>query len=160
MQEKSNGDEIIIKYPKIQKELYKKEDPACTIPMFPTRIGIHKVDGNFAAMVVRKHFEDQGYYVLSRYLLVRCCRQREANRGFQFLIKTFGRNNVDKVIEEAKKLNLRGGDPDLFVYKKNESETFFAEAKDTDKVTKNQLALFPIIERYLCPVVVARIEAQ
>lgn len=42
----------------------------------------------------------------------------------------------------------------------DESEFFFAEAKDTDNVTKNQLALFPIIERYLCPVVFARIKAQ
>jgi len=158
--DKINGDEIVVRYPRIQKELYKNEDPACIIPMWPHKIGIHQVDGNFAAMVVRKHFEDRGYSVLSSYLLVRCCRKRETDKGYHSLINCFGEDKINKVIEEAKKLKLIGGDPDLFIYKEDNSKFFFAEAKDNDKVTKNQCALFPIIEKYLCPVVVARIEAQ
>ena len=160
MNNKLNGEEMVIRYPKIQKELYKKEDPDCNIPMWPYKIGIHQEDGNFAAMVVRKHFEDQGYLVLQNYLLVRCPRKRETDDGFHFLINLFGKENIDKVIEKANKLKLRGGDPDLFVYKEDHSEFFFAEAKDTDKLRNNQSALFPIIERYLCPVKVARIKAQ
>jgi len=66
---------------------------------------------------------------------------------------------IQEVLDASKQLSLRGGDPDLFVYKDDKSELFFAEAKDTDKPTKNQLALFPIIKKHLCPVIVARIKA-
>ncbi len=159
MDRTSFKDEIIIKYPKVQKKLYREEDPKCIFPIWPHRYGIHRVGGNFAAMVVRKYFKDQGYSVLKDYLLIRCPGKRETNDGYHFLLKSFGKDKIERVIEESKKLSLRGGDPDLFVYRKNSSEFFFAEAKDTDKLTKNQLSLFPIIEKYLCPVLVVRIKA-
>ncbi|MDI6754392.1 MAG: hypothetical protein QME78_08355 [Thermodesulfobacteriota bacterium] len=117
MHKNSFEEEIVIKYPKIQKEMYKKEDPKCNIPMWPGKVGIHRFDGNFAAMVVLKHFKDLGYSVLSDYLLVRCPKKRRANPGFHLLIKCFGQDKIDRVIEEANILSLRGGDPDLFVYK-------------------------------------------
>jgi hypothetical protein len=160
MKRKESGKEIVVPYQKIQKELYKKEDPSCIIPMWHGKIGIHRKDGNFAAMVVRKYFEDKGFSVIPDYLLVRCPRKRETNIGFHFLIKCFGIEKITKVISESEKLKLRGGDPDLFVFNEARLEYFFAEAKDTDKVTKNQEVLFPIIENYLCPVIVARIIAQ
>lgn len=152
-------DEIQIQYPEAQKVLYKKEDPKCIFPIWPHRVGIHRVDGNFAAMVVRKHFEDQGYSVLKDYLLVRCPRKRASNDGFRFLVSCFGQDNIERVIAESKRLSLRGGDPDLFVFRNDRPEFFFAEAKDTDIPTRNQLTLFPIIEKYLCHVLVVRIKA-
>ncbi len=157
--EKFDKEEIVIEFPKVQKELYKNNDPRCIYPIWHAKIGIHRAGGNFAAMVVRKYFEDQGYTVLKDYLLVRCNRKREVNPGFQFLIKFFGKDKINKVIEASKRLSLRGGDPDLFVYRTDGSKSFFAEAKYTDKLTKNQLALFPIIEKYLCPILVVRVKA-
>ena len=157
--EKFDKEEIVIEFPKVQKELYKNNDPRCIYPIWPDKIGIHRVDGNFAAMVVRKYFEDQDYMVLKDYLLVRCNRKREVNPGFHLLIKFFGQDKINNVITASKRLSLRGGDPDLFVYKSDGSKSFFVEAKYTDKLNKNQLALFPIIERYLCPILVVRIKA-
>ena len=157
---KGPGNEIHVPYQRIQKELYKKRDPSCIYTIFPTDYGIFRKGGNFAAMVVKKHFENQGYSVLSRYLLVRCPRKRETNTGFHFLMTCFGAEKINKVIAEAKKMKLKGGDPDLFVFSEVGPDYFFAEAKEADKVTKNQEALFKIIEDNLCPVVVVRIIPQ
>jgi len=74
-------DEITVPYCKVQKDLYKKNDPKCIIPQWDKKIGIHRFDGNFAAMVVRKYLEDNGYFVFGDYLLVRCPRKREKNKG-------------------------------------------------------------------------------
>jgi hypothetical protein len=80
---------------------------------------------------------------------------------FMCPIKECRRNFINKVVAEAKTMKLKGGDPDLFVFSEVGADYFFAEAKETDEVTKNQEALFEIIEdNLLCPVVLVRIIPQ
>ena len=149
--------EIVIKYDSAQRELYKNEDPTCIYPFWPSKVGIHKKGRNFPAMVARKYFEDNGYKVLKQYYLMRCHRQRETNEGFKLICGIFGEGNLRQVISDAKP--LIGGDPDLFVYKQDSSDCFFAEVKENDQITRNQSILIPIIEKYLCPVKIVRVVA-
>jgi hypothetical protein len=147
--------EILVRYDGRQRDLYMRDDPACIYPRYHSKVGIHKRGRNFPAMVTRHHFESRGYLVLKDYLLVRCCRQRESNAGFHFLCTLMGEEKLRTVIREAG--NLRGGDPDLFVYKEDLSDYFFVEVKEKDQLMDNQLRLLPIIERHLCPVHVVRV---
>jgi hypothetical protein len=152
-------EEIIIDYSLEQRKLFLKNDAKCIYPTFP-RIGIHRTGGNFPAMVVRKHYEDLGYSVVDRYFLIRCSRKRENNDGFKKLCKIFGEEKVNKTLADAKSKKLKGGDPDLFVYKEDFSESFFVEVKENDELIQNQLILIPIIEKHLCPVYVARVRPK
>jgi hypothetical protein len=53
--------------------------------------------------------------------------------------------------------NRGGGDPDLFVHRPASSQDrFFVEVKHHDRLTRKQMATFPLIRR-LCPVAVARL---
>jgi len=52
---------------------------------------------------------------------------------------------------------IASGDPDLFVYNENTGDCFFVEIKEKDHVTDNQRILFPLIQKLLCPVFVARV---
>jgi hypothetical protein len=151
-------EEIIIEYPMKQRKLYDKNDEKCIYPIWPSKVGIHKAGGNFPAMVAREYFEDLGYIVLPQYYLVRCPKQRKSNEGFKLICKIFSKQRVSKVLDASKAINLKGGDPDLFVYKKNFTEGFFVEVKEKDKLSTNQLSLIPIIEKYLCPVLIARVK--
>ena len=151
-----NEKQITIKYDPPQKELYMKEDPDCIYPQFGSRKGIHRRGGNFAAMVARKHFEDRGFVVPEKYLLVRCPNQREYNEGFITICKTFGKDKMLLVLKAAQ--HLKGGDPDLFVYREDLSKSFFVEAKaQGDKLSANQIELISIIRKFLCPVYIANI---
>jgi len=69
-------------------------------------------------------------------------------------------NKVDEVKAWSKKERLKGGDPDLFVYRDGpQPECFFVEAKGPkDKMSANQIRLFPIISKLLCPVYMVRVE--
>ena len=147
--------EIVVTYPRKQKDLYKQDDPACIYEQWPSRVGIHKAGRNFPAMVAKKYFKDRGYEVLKQYYLVRCPKLRETNEGFRAICHMFGMEAMLNVLREAS--HLKGGDPDLFVYKEDLSEKFFVEVKEDDKLTENQLKLFPIIVKHLCPVYVVRV---
>jgi hypothetical protein len=150
--------EIIVYYDARQRELYMRNDPACIYPRFHSTVGIHKQGRNFPAMVARHHFESRGYRVLKDYLLVRCCRQRESNAGFRYLCELMGEEKLRAVIREAG--NLRGGDPDLFVYTEDGSDYFFVEVKENDQLMDNQLRLIPMIEKHLCPVHIVRVRQR
>jgi hypothetical protein len=54
--------------------------------------------------------------------------------------------------------NTSGGDPDLFVYRRdNPGDRFFVEVKDHDRLTNKQHATFPFIHK-ICPIIVARLK--
>ncbi len=151
-----NIPETIICYHPEQKKLYMNQDPACIYPQWDSRKGIHRRGGNFAAMVARKHYEDRGYRVLPQYYLLRCKGQRAWNEGFRKIARIFGREKMSAFLTSTQ--HLGGGDPDLFVYSRDESECFFVEAKaaDTgDRLNHNQLRVIPLIKKYLCPVYLA-----
>lgn len=153
--------EIPIAYSNNQKELYFKNSADCIYPFWRKNHGIHKTGRNFPVMVAKKFFMDLGYEVLDDYLLVRCPRKRIDNFGFKKLCKIFGEEKVQEVIYKAEHIlnKQHGGDPDLFVYSKKKRDAFFVEVKENDKVTENQKKLFPIIEKCLAPVHVARVRS-
>ena len=153
---------IEISYEKEQREFYEKEDPRCVYEQFKRQVGINR--GNFVEMVATKHFKDQGYSVESYYYLVRNRTKRESMSGFHKIIEIFGEPRVRKCIAEAEAVFLSygkksaAGDPDLFVYRNGAPrDSFFVEVKENDPIQPNQHILFPIIERHLCPVYVARV---
>ena len=158
------GDEIPICYAKEQRALYDRKDPKCIYKQFERQVGINK--GNFVEMVATKYFEDTGYCVESFYYLVRNKKKREGIRGFRRIIQTFGEAKVRGLIEETDAAfrsvgkKTASGDPDLFVYKKSLKECFFVEVKDKDHISDNQRILFPLIQRHLCPVFIARVVAE
>ncbi|MCX8044351.1 MAG: hypothetical protein N3B18_09525 [Desulfobacterota bacterium] len=154
---------IKIYYSPEQKKLYRINDPKCIYPQWHAKHGIHKLGGNFAAMVSRKYYEDKGYFVLTGgYYLIRGYRnERESHPGFKYLKSIFGDKKVYDLISEAKRIGLRGGDPDLFIHSKDKSEIFFVEAKDIgDMISENQKKAFPLIEKYLCKVFIAEIRPE
>ena len=153
-------DEIIIEYPIEQKEFYHNEHINCIYPNWEGKIGIHKSGGNFPVMVATKYYEDLKFNVLNNYLLVRMKKKRYSDIGFKLISSIFAAEIVEKVLSEADSKKLTGGDPDMFVYNFNLKKYFFIEVKENDKITSNQTKLFPIIEKYLCPVFVARIKAR
>jgi hypothetical protein len=114
-------------------------------------------------MVARHHYEKQGYLVEDDFCLIRKPIQKEINEGFRVIREIFGEPKVRKVIRESERALFargmrRGGDPDLFVFRKDYSESFFVEAKEPpDKLRPNQKIVIPIIMRYLCPVILANI---
>jgi hypothetical protein len=63
---------------------------------------------------------------------------------------------ADKAFRSIKK-QIASGDPDLFVYNESAGDWFFVEIKENDQVTDNQRILFPLIQKFLCPVFVARV---
>ncbi len=158
------GDEIAITYAKEQRELYDGKDPKCIYEQFERQVGINR--GNFVEMVAKRYFEDHAYCVESFYYLVRNRKKRERMPGFHRIIQIIGEGKVHQLIAEAdiafrsvgKK--IASGDPDLFVYNKSAKECFFVEVKDTDYITDNQRILFPLIQRHLCPVFIARVVAE
>lgn len=155
------GQEIRIPYPKNQRFLYQQKDPECIYPQFPRQVGANK--GNFVEMVARDYFEKQGYDVECYYYLVRNRVKREKMSGFHKIIKLFGEKRVRKLIAKADNAFLSigkrkaAGDPDLFVYNQKSKEYFFVEVKDLDQITDNQRILFPLIQKHLCPVFIARV---
>lgn len=155
------GEEILIPYPNGQRSLYKKKDPKCIYIQFPRQVGINK--GNFVEMVAKNYFERQGYNVECYYYLVRNRATRERMSGFHKIIEFFGENRVRRLIAEAdnafRSVGKRkaAGDPDLFVYNQEINEYFFVEVKDLDQITDNQRILFPLIQKRLCPVFIARV---
>jgi hypothetical protein len=153
--------EIPLAYPDIQKKLYFESNPKTVYPIWKWNVGIHKAGRNFPVMVAEKFFKDLGYKVLDQYLLIRQPRKRENNPGYKKLRRIFGREKINKVIEESKpSLKIQpGGDPDLFVYNTKNREFFFVEVKENDHLTENQKNVLPIIEKYLAPVYLVRVRS-
>ena len=155
-------DVIVITYDLQQRSLYKQKDKNCVYEQFERQVGANK--GNFVEMVAKKYFENKGYCVESFYYLVRNRKKRERMSGFHKILEIFGETKVRKCIAEADAMFLSygkksaAGDPDLFVYRNRPSkDCFFVEVKENDKIQPNQHVLFPIIEKHLCPVYIAKV---
>ncbi|MFC1839810.1 VRR-NUC domain-containing protein [Thermodesulfobacteriota bacterium] len=92
--------------------------------------------------------------------------KRERMNGFKKICQIFSEEKVRKCIAEADNIFLSfgkkkaAGDPDLFVHMKDLKDCFFVEVKENDQVTPNQKISFPIIEKHLCPVFIARVFSQ
>lgn len=157
-------EEIQITYSKEQRILYQQKDPRCIYDQFPRQVGINK--GNLVEMVAKKYFEGQGYTVESYYYLVRNRSKRENMPGFKKICHIFGEAKVRLLIDEADKAfrsfgkKIASGDPDLFVYNESTEDRFFVEVKENDHITDNQRILFRLIEKYLCPVFIARVSEK
>jgi hypothetical protein len=158
------GEEIQITYPKEQHNWYVEKDDRCIYRQFERQVGINK--GNFVEMVATKYFEDQGYDVISYYYLVRNSIKREKMPGFIKICHIFGEPQVLLLIGEADKAfrstgkRIASGDPDLFVYNDINRDRFFVEVKENDPITDNQKILFPLIQKFLCPVFIARVSTK
>jgi hypothetical protein len=158
------GDEIHITYPREQRILYEKKDKRCIYDQFPRQVGVNK--GNFVEMVAKKYFEDRGYNVESFYYLVRNRNKREKMFGFKKICRIFSEPKVRLLIAEAESIfrfigkKIASGDPDLFVYNESNGDRFFVEVKENDQITDNQKVLFPLIQKFLCPVFIARVSAK
>jgi len=158
------GEEIHITYKIEQRDLYDKKDPQCIYEQFPRQVGINT--GNFVEMVAKKYFEELGYSVEIYYYLVRNKNKREMMPGFQKIMSIFGESKVRSLISIAesefrsKGKRIASGDPDLFVHNTKKKDYFFVEVKEDDKITKNQMTLFPLIQKHLCPVYVARVSVH
>lgn len=175
---KPKSGELEIPFDKREERLYKSarggERSVYAPYAWPRalRIGRNK-GGCFAEVVARAYFECKGYRVLLSapdfpgnrgYLLLHYRQKRLANHpAFERMQGHFPHVDLNELAEEAHALKLRyckaggGGDPDLFVYKPGTRERFFVEVKYRDKLRSNQLVSFPLIERALCPVVLARL---
>jgi len=158
------GEEIQITYLREQRILYEKKDNRCIYGQFERQIGINK--GNFVEMVAKKYFEEHGYDVESYYYLVRNRKKREKMSGFIKICHIFGESRVRLLIREAEGAfrsigkTVTSGDPDLFVYNESRQDRFFVEVKENDHITDNQRILFPLIQKFLCPVFIARVIAK
>ena len=159
-----SGDEIQITYLKKQRTLYEKKDKTCIYDQFPRQVGTNK--GNFVEMVAKKYFEEQGYNVESYYYFVRNINKREKMPGFIKICYIFGEPRVRLLIAEAESAfrsigkTVASGDPHLFVYNERAEDRFFVEVKENDHITDNQRILFPIIQKFLCPVFIARVSGK
>ncbi len=86
--------------------------------------------------------------------------------GFMKISHIFGKAKVRLLIAEADRAfhsigkKIASGDPDLFVYNESTEDWFFVEVKENDWVTDNQRILFPLIQKFLCPVFIARVSAK
>jgi hypothetical protein len=169
-----------------QKRLYKDNDPQSIYygDRWIYRKGRHKA-GEFPVVVVRKHFKDQGYRVwvsgqsklgIDAFILTMFpgARQRR-DQSYLNMVEVFGMKTIEEFIAivEARKrkegLPRHGGDPDLFVrHPQNRTDRFFIEVKAEDltsarryedKLNKQQIHVFPLIEKHLkCQVRLAKVQ--
>ncbi len=158
----TNRPELYVSYDKQQKNNYFNHPESCIYSQWDKPWGIHRIGRNFPVMVAQKFLKDKNYNVFlsgaksDGYALVRYKKSRERYPGYQYLLKLFP-DKIKTVINEAHNTNLIGGDPDIFVSKNLLSTSFFIEVKEKDDLTDNQTILFPIIEKYLCPVLLIRV---
>lgn len=143
---------------KIQRQ-YRRE--GLEIPIYSICQGIQKGGGNnnFAAMVVKQFLMTQKFQVLSsseEFALLFDRGKRDETDGFRIICRIFGEERVKELMTKAPR---NGGEPDLFVYFDHDPKNaWFVEAKRKDEsLTPSQKQNFPLIERSLCPIVIARI---
>lgn len=155
--------ELAIGYEAEQKDFYFAEDKRCLYEQWSKPWGIHATGKNFPVMVAKGGLTDRGYDVYisgdktNSYALLRYRKKRISFEGYHLLCNVFGENRINEMIAEAEYMGLSGGDPDIFFCKTSTKEYYFAEVKEDDQLTHNQIHLFPIIEKYLCPVIVIRV---
>jgi hypothetical protein len=161
----SQRPELVINYDPKQKELYFGNPEECKYPQWDKPWGIHATGKNFPVMVARRFFEDEKYEVLvsgaqhNGYALIRYKKKRVEFPGFGIICNLFGKKCIDDVIREAEGIGIKGGDPDMFIYKKGTKEQYFVEVKEDDRLNENQKKLILILERYLCPVLIIRVKS-
>lgn len=178
--------EIIIQVPEEEKLLYEANDARCFYhsSRWTYRKGRHN-KGEFPVVVARKHFHDLGYIAWASgqsklgndVFILAMFPGARARRDLAYLnmIEMFGEKKIRSFIEivekEKKDMGIprHGGDPDLFIMNaQNPGDRFFAEAKAEDltgkssykdKLNKQQLLVFPLIEKHLgCQVRLVRIQ--
>lgn len=170
--------EVAIPFDPVEERRYKSpkrgERSIYAAYAWPRRLRVGKNKGGcFPEVVARAYFEAQGYHVLVSepeypdglgYLLLHYRQKRLAQHdAFKRMQKHFPRVDLNALAEEARNLKRRhsgsggGGDPDLFVFKPGTRHRFFVEVKYRDKLHCNQHVSFPLIERSLCDVVLARL---
>ena len=173
-------DELVIPYDQEQKELYieatkeleeaakylmhhspelrKSRDKIETkyrkkglqIDLFGLPKGIHRNEGNFSAMVVKRFLKDKGFHVLvseEDYFLMWQRGHHNTNDGFKIIENIFGAGNIKELLLHASS----GGDPDIFAFlDHNPKRAWFIEAKrEGEGFTKTQDMNFPLIEEFL-----------
>jgi hypothetical protein len=157
--------EFYVSYEKVQKKNYFENQALCIYPQWDKPWGIHKKGKNFPVMVVKKFLLDKGYDVFpsgekeNGYGLIRYRKSRQKYPAYPVLLKLFG-ENIASVISDAADNDIIGGDPDIFACKKPAPSAFFIEVKEDDHLNENQMKLFPIIEKYLCPVLLIRVKEK
>ena len=169
-----------------QKRLYKANDPRSIYydDRWIYQKGRHK-GREFPVIVIRKHFKDQGYKVwvsgqsklgIDAFILTMFPGARQKrDQSYLNMVEVFGMRMIEEfiaIVEERKKqegLPRHGGDPDLFVqHPQNRIDKFFVEVKAEDftgtrryedKLNKQQLLVFPLIENHLkCEVRLAKVQ--
>lgn len=176
--------EIVVSYNPAQRQLYEDGRPSEYDPWrWPADLLIgrnNRKDRCFPEVAVTAHFERRGYHVLlsapkwdapkydERGFILFHYRgmRRTGHSAFRRMQKHFPAidlNDLAELAYKAKRDASRsggGGDPDLFVFRREPRKRFFVEVKDQDGLHPNQLVCFPIIEKYLCPVKIVRIHAR
>ncbi len=166
--------EIVIPYEDSQYDLYRAHDPTCVFhgARWPFNAGRGRF-GEFPLVVARQHFRGLGYIVLASeprlphgegfILLAYPGKQKAGDPAYRRMEAIFGSVVLDELNARADRAkreltgNRLGGDPDLFVFRKDDSrDRFFVEVKHRDQIRTKQSVTFPLIEK-LCPIVVARL---
>jgi hypothetical protein len=173
---------------RLERDLYARQDPGSAYRdfQFPNREGIHR-RGEFPVAVVRKAYADRGYdcwisaqsrHGVPSYLLERMPRiRRKRDQAYLKMVEVFDSEVLARFHElaaaerRAQALRSAGGDPDLFVERRGDPrDRFFVEVKledltgsraYRDRLNRQQMLLFPLIERELrCEVRLATVSVQ
>jgi hypothetical protein len=168
--------ELTIPFDSGQFALYRCGDKACIYDSvrWPLAQGRGKW-GEFPLVVVREHYRKLSYTVLASeprlpdgqgfVLLSYPGYRKRRHPAYTQMAKLLGTELValdalNRIADKAKIAvtgNRGGGDPDLFVYKPDNSERFFVEVKWRDQLTSKQRVTFPIIRKQKWEVKVIRI---
>jgi hypothetical protein len=128
--------------------------------------------GEFPAVFVREEFRRQKYTVWGSeprlisaesgqsegfVLLSFCDHRRNDAECYANMLRIFGKRQVADLNDEADRIkkemkgSTSGGDPDLFIFNRdNPTDRFFVEVKDRgDKLAELQKVCFGLIEKYL-----------
>jgi len=180
------NNEFTLQVSETEKRLYEDDDPRCIYysQRWLYRKGRHN-KGEFPVIVVRKHFIDNGYRVwvsgqskqgIDAFILAMFPNARlRRDQSYINILRVFGEKEIEEfiMIAETQKRNegiaRHGGDPDLLVQNiADPADKFFVEVKAEDlsgkrkykdKLNKQQLLVFPLIEGHLkCQVRIANVQ--
>jgi hypothetical protein len=165
------GREIKIPYDFRQYDLYRAGDPTCVFheARWPLRAGRGRF-GEFPLVVAREHYRNKGYTVLASeprlpndegfIVLAYPGKRRARDPAYRRMEKIFGSESLADLNARADKAKGKlkgGGDPDLFVFRRdNPRDRFFVEVKHRDQLTEKQRATFSLIQE-LCPIRILRV---
>jgi hypothetical protein len=180
------NNEFTLQVSEKEKRLYEDDDPHCIYysQRWLYRKGRHN-KGEFPVVVVRKHLIDNGYRVwvsgqskqgIDAFILAMFPNARlRRDQSYLNTIWVFSEKEAEefiRIVEGHKKnegIARHGGDPDLLVQNiENPADKFFVEVKAEDltgksrykdKLNKQQLLVFPLIEKHLkCQVRIANVQ--